>query len=205
MISCSSLRKACLAPATIGVLLLAACASSVAAPGAHGPNGEHLDGPAIGQAGPGRPRIEARSELFELVAELEKGVLTILVDRYETNEPVLGAKVSVESGALKATAAFRVEQGDYVVSDAALVKSLATAGQHAVVFTVEAGDDADLLDGTMTTPGAAEAAHGIGYSHAAQRLALGVAGILGAGLIAFVAMRHRRRQAGAGLVHGATK
>jgi hypothetical protein len=205
MINCSSLRKACLAPATIGALLLAACASSVAAPGAHGPNGEHLDGPAIGQAGPARPRIEARSELFELVAELENGELTILVDRYETNEPVLGAKVIVESGALQATAAFRVEQGDYVVSDAALVKTLATAGQHAVVFTVEAGDDADLLDGTMTTPGAAGSAHDHGHSHTLERLALGGAGILGAGLIAFVAMRLRRRQAGAGLAHGAAK
>ena len=71
------------------------------------------------------PRVEAKSEAFELVAELRAGELAILVDRYESNEPVLGAKLEVESGSLKAVAAFRAEQGDYVVTDAAMLNVLA--------------------------------------------------------------------------------
>jgi hypothetical protein len=123
---------------------------AAAGPGAHGPNGEHLDGPAqVLSAGPGVPRLEAKSELFELVARIEGGALAIFIDRYDTNEPVLGAAVEVESGALKATAAFRREQGDYAVTEPALVKLLASPGSHPVVFTVSAGKDSDLLDGSI--------------------------------------------------------
>ena len=126
-------------------------ASRWPAPGAHGPNGEHLDEKTQSTAGAALPRVEAKSELFELVAQLKRGELSILVDRYETNEPVLNAKLDVESGTLKATAAFRAEAGDYVVTDAALLTALATPGEHALVFTLVAGIDADLLDGTLVT------------------------------------------------------
>ena len=99
------------------------------------------------------PRVEAKSELFELVANLKPGELSILVDRYETNEPVLGAQLEVESGSLKAIAAFRADKGDYVVTDAALLKALAAPGEHALVFTLMAGKDSDLLDGTLLVGG----------------------------------------------------
>ncbi|MFZ2987271.1 MAG: hypothetical protein WA086_04705, partial [Ideonella sp.] len=102
---------------------LAASPRVVAAPGAHGPNGEHLDSPATARLSAGLPRVEAKSEAFELVAELRAGELAILVDRFESNEPVLGAKLEVESGTHQAVAAFRAEQGDYAVTDAALLKA----------------------------------------------------------------------------------
>ncbi|HKX95538.1 MAG TPA: hypothetical protein VJM48_12615, partial [Methylibium sp.] len=101
--------------------LLLSMNSALAGPGAHGPNGEHLDGPATAILASTLPRLEAASESFELVAELRATELVIVVDRYETNEPVLGAKLEVESSGVQAVAAFRPEQGDYAVSDNALL------------------------------------------------------------------------------------
>jgi hypothetical protein len=136
-------------------------APAYAGPGAHGPGGEHLDGPApVLSAGASVPRAEAKSELFELVARIEGGALSILIDRYDTNEPVLDAAVEVESGPVKAKAAFRREQGDYAIVDPAMVKLLASPGSHPLVFTVVAGKDSDLLEGAMLVAGGDSGAHG---------------------------------------------
>ena len=74
--------------------------------------------------------MEAKSETFELVARLGGGELSILIDRFETNEPVLNAQVEVESGKLKAVAKFHADQGDYAVDDAALLGALGQPGAH---------------------------------------------------------------------------
>jgi hypothetical protein len=187
----------------VGAIVAAACSLAAAAPGAHGPNGEHLDEKTPSAAGTALPRVEAKSELFELVAQLRRGELSILVDRYETNEPVLNAKLDVESGTLKATAAFRAEAGDYVVTDAALLKALATPGEHALVFTLVAADDADLLDGTLVSAGATTAASDHGHSHdgdgahdhGLERAAWIGAAVLALGLLGGVGWwRQRRRE-----------
>lgn len=150
-------------------LLLTMNTVALAAPGAHGPNGEHLDAPATAFVASTLPRLEAKSEAFELVAELRATELTIVVDRYDTNEPVLGAKLEVESGGAKAVAAFRPEQGDYAVTDAALLKALAAPGEHGLVFTLVAGNESDLLDGTLVAgtarAGTAGAPDDHGHSH----------------------------------------
>jgi hypothetical protein len=128
---------------------------AVAGPGAHGPNGEHLDAPAVSggsTAAAALPRLESTSEAFELIATLANGRLTMLLDRYETNEPVLDATVDVESGGRTAVASFEPEQGHYVVADEAFVAALAGPGEHALVFTVVAGKESDLLDGTLQVP-----------------------------------------------------
>lgn len=57
--------------------------------------------------------------------QLQGGELSILIDHCDSNEPVLGAGLEVESGALKALATFRAESGDCVVTDAAFLKALA--------------------------------------------------------------------------------
>lgn len=161
----STRRTLCRTGLAALMLVSAIAPAALAAPGAHGPNGEHLDEKSNAAAGAIMPRTEAKSELFELVAQLKGGELSILVDRYETNEPVLGAKLDVESGSFKAAAAFRPDSGDYAVTDAALLKALAAPGEHALVFTLVAGQDADLLDGTLVTAGAAAAADDHGHSH----------------------------------------
>lgn len=193
-------------------LLLCSNTPALAAPGAHGPNGEHLDGPTTMRAASSLPRVEAKSEAFELVAELRASELAIVVDRYESNEPVLGAKLEVESGTLKAVAAFRVEQGDYAVTDAALLQALAAPGEHGLVFTLVAGKDSDLLDGTLVGAAgrfATTAAkndhghahgnddHGHGHDHELERAAWIGAGVAALGLIGGIAWwRQRRREAG---------
>jgi len=199
-------------------MALLAHTTAMAAPGAHGPNGEHLDAPTTMRAASALPRVEAKSETFELVAELRTGELVIVVDRFESNEPVLGAQLEVESGSLKAVAAFRAEQGDYAVTDAAMLKALAAAGEHGLVFTLVAGKDSDLLDGTLVAAGGGGAAmaasndhdhdhahgtddhehgHGHGHDHERERAAWIGAGVAALGLIGGIAWwRQRRRAAG---------
>lgn len=189
--------------AAAATALLLANPAALAAPGAHGPNGEHLDSPTPMRAGPSLPRVEAHTETFELVAELRASELAIFVDRYESNEPVLGAQLEVESGPLKAVAAFRAEQGDYVVTDAPMLKALAAPGEHALVFTLIAGPDSDLLDGTLVAAadgGAGAAAkddHDHDHDHGPERAAWIGAGVAALGLIGGVAWwRQRRRSSG---------
>jgi hypothetical protein len=144
---------------------LLAGAPAFAAPGAHGPNGEHLDAPAAsGGAVNAAPRFEAQSDMFEMVGRLQGGELSMLINRFATNEPVLNAKVEIESGAAKATATFHADLGDYAVDDPAMLKALSLPGEHPLVITVLAGADADLLDGSLRVTAAAdEHGHGVPY------------------------------------------
>lgn len=176
-------------------LMCAAPLAIWAAPGAHGPGGEHLDDPAQTKGGTARPRVEAKSELFELVATLRGGELSILIDRFASNEPVLNAQVEVESGALKAKAAYHADLGDYAVDDPAFVKALSAPGEHALVVTVVAGSETDLLDGTLVTAAAAAAAAGQdGSDHgwSTGRMAGAAAAVLGVAACA-AWLRARRR------------
>jgi hypothetical protein len=123
---------------------------ALAGPGAHGPNGEHLDAPAaVLASGDAAPRVGAHSDAFELVGTLARGELSLFIDRFASNEPVLNAKVEVESGPARAIAKFRPSQGDYAVDDAAFLKQVGQPGSHALMVTVVAGQDSDLLDGTL--------------------------------------------------------
>lgn len=184
-----------LAPAALALLL--AAGPALAGPGAHGPDGEHLDAPTLKPSAPAFPRVEAHTEAFELVAELRGAELVIVVDRYETNEPVLGAQLEVDSGGVKALARFRPEQGDYAVTDPALLKALAAAGEHGLVFTLVAGSESDLLDGTLVTA-PAPGAHGHDddgheHDHALERAAWIGAGVAALGLLGGAAWWRQRR------------
>jgi hypothetical protein len=171
-------------------LMLAAAA--MAAPGAHGPNGEHLDENAQPGAVSVAPRMEAKSELFELVAILSGGELSILIDRYDTNEPVLAGKVEVEAGPLKTVAKFHADHGDYAVDDAAFLKALGQPGEHALVFTVIAGEQSDLLDGTLRVAAAQDHAHDRGVD--VRTVILGI--LTAAVVLGALAWAVRRKRAG---------
>lgn len=173
-----------------GVLSLAIAAGGASA---HGDE-PHGDAPHPAAATPDTgPRFEAKTNLFEVVGRLEAGSLTLWVSRFATGEPVDRAAVEVEIDTLKATASYRADRGDYVVQDAAFVAALAKPGQHPLVLTVTAGDDADLLDATMAiaspdTPAATGAApeSRIGMASAAV---LALATVVGLGVL----WRQRRR------------
>jgi len=202
------LRAAPAAKALVALtaLTLAMAGAGHAGPGAHGPNGEHLDAPGTARTVTSLPRVQTHTEAFELVAELRATELTILMDQYESNEPVLGARLEVESGAVKATASFRAEQGDYVVTDATLLKALNAPGEHALVFTLVAGTTSDLLDGTLVTPAKATAAashtghashdhaQGDHHHHEWERAAWVGAGIVALSLVGGIGWWRQRRQ-----------
>lgn len=93
------------------------------------------------------PRFSATSAEIEMVGSLEGETLVVYVDRHASNEPVLGARVELESGDWKAVMAARPD-GSY----AAPAGPLARPGRYPVVVTVEAGALMDLLEATLTVP-----------------------------------------------------
>ena len=140
-------------------LALALALPALAAPGAHGPNGEHLDGAATSSTTGTAPRVETFSELFELVGNLSGGELSILIDRYDTNEPVLNGKLEVQYKDLKAQAKFHNDIGDYAIDDEKFLKALSAPGKHALLFTFVADGESDLLEGTLEVGAAAHDDH----------------------------------------------
>lgn len=174
----------------IFIVALSLMAHAVASPGAHGPNGEHLDGQV--SAGPvgEMPRVETFSEMFELVGQLSGGELSVMIDRYETNEPVLNGKLEVEYKGLKAVAKFHPDMGDYAIDDEKFLKALAAPGKHALMFTLIAGDESDLLEGTLDVraPVADEHPHTSYW----KWVALAIAAI--AAIAAALFLRHRSRK-----------
>jgi len=162
---------------------------------AHGdePHGDAPHPVATADAGP--PRFETATDLFELAGRLEGDALTMFVNRFETNEPVLQAAVEVEAVNLKAIATYQPDEGSYVVNDAGFVQALGQPGEHAIVVIVTAGDDADLMDAVVRVAAEQDAAAD------AQRLpaqAPALAGAFGLGALAAGALVLRRRQTGKG-------
>ena len=100
--------------------------------------------PAAALPGAGGPRIEAQSDLFEIVGVVRDGVMTIFVDRYATNEPVVDAKIDIDAGPVKGSAQANPE-GTYTFKHAALTQP----GQLPVTFTIVAGGESDLLAGEL--------------------------------------------------------
>lgn len=143
------------------LLLSLACAAH-AAPGAHGPNGEHLDAPASTSAAAyAQPVIEANTESFELVGTLAADELSVMVDRYVTNEPVLNGTLEVEFNGIKAQGKLHADFGDYSFTDEKLLKALRQPGNHALVFTLVAGNESDLIEGSLNVAADGHA-HGLG-------------------------------------------
>lgn len=138
------------ARALIAIATLSLAHFAYAGPGAHGPDGEHLDSPNAGHAvASSTPMLEAQSDSFELVATLNEDELSVLIDRFSTNEPVLQAKVEVEMEGIRAAGTFHADHGDYAFTDEKLLQKLREPGEHALVFTVQSSNESDLLAGTL--------------------------------------------------------
>lgn len=118
-----------------------ACAATFPSLADEGHNHGAEPAAAEGQAS---PRVEAHSDLFELVGVVEKGQMTVYLDRYATNEPITNAKIEFESDSQKGVAAAQPD-GTYLIKFDALSKP----GEHAFSFTVAAGPDTDLLAGEL--------------------------------------------------------
>jgi hypothetical protein len=109
------------------------------------------------------PLLVAESEAFEIVGRLEENALILHVDRGPDNSPVLAATLSVEAGGKEVEAQFRAESGDYRIDDALWLAPLRAAGEHALSFTLIAGEEADLLVGDLVVQAASEQQTGHGF------------------------------------------
>ncbi|WP_409266280.1 hypothetical protein [Massilia sp. BHUDP2] len=175
---------------TLFFVAMLAMSPALAGPGAHGPNGEHLDAPTAA-AGAVLPRVETFTEAFELVGQLTKGELSIMIDRYETNEPVLNGVLEVQYKNLKAKATFHADIGDYAVDDPALLAAISKPGAHPLLFTLVAGEESDLLEGTLQVTQALEDDHDHEHSAWSPWLLAAIAAVV---LIAAVFVVRRMRQ-----------
>ena len=109
-----------------------------------GPGHDHGDEkPAAASAA--SPRFDAHSDTFEVVGMLKGGELIVTVDRYATNEPVLNAKIELESGAIKSIGKFVAETADYRFDG----KPFTKPANHPMTLTVTAGQEVDLLSGNL--------------------------------------------------------
>lgn len=178
---------------TLFFAAMQAMSPALAGPGAHGPNGEHLDAPTAA-AGAVLPRVETFTEAFELVGQLTKGELSIMIDRFDTNEPVLNGVLEVQYKNLKAKATFHADMGDYAVDDPAMLAAISKPGAHPLLFTLVAGEESDLLAGTLqVTQALDELDHD--HDHAAWNpwlLAAIAALVLAAAVFAVHRMRQRK-------------
>ena len=164
-----------------------------------GPGHDHGDAPAAA-AGASTPRFTAHSDVFEAVGVLLADELSITLDRYATNEPVLKAKVELESGSVKATAEFHADHGDFSIPAAAFKKP----GTYAIVLTVTAGDQTDLLAGELVVPEASAQVAPTGHARPWLRWLGYAAGALLLIIIGASVLRKRRRNGNLALRSNAT-
>jgi nitrate reductase gamma subunit len=109
---------------------------------------------------------------------------------------VLEAKLEVELGSLKAMATYLAADGTYLVTDKALLDELSKVGRHAMVLTLLAGSESDLLDANLTIASAAKVP-----VDSAWRFRTGIAALLvvllGAALFLWRRRTSRRQRSGA--------
>ena len=131
---------------------LLALAMAMAAPVLAGPGHDHGDeksAPATSAA----PRFNAHSELFELVGVVNRGTLTLYLDRYADNTPVTAGVIELEiKPAQGATLTLKAAPAEEGVFTAALAKPFGP-GAYAITATVKATLDGktetDLLAATL--------------------------------------------------------
>jgi cobalt-zinc-cadmium efflux system membrane fusion protein len=128
------------------------------------------------------PRVEAVSGPFELVALLQKGELVIYLDRFETNAPIVGALVTVETPGGPVTAS--AQEGTY-----RLAAPWAQTGSHALIFTVTADDLTEILTGMLhVAPGSLAPGESGAWSLLSPAMAQGLRNTLGSSGTALLAI-----------------
>jgi hypothetical protein len=119
-----------------------------AAPGAHGPDGEHLT-TATSQQLSLLPRFEAFSDIFELVGELQPDALVLHLHDYQSNSPIINAQIQLETANLSSTADYIADKNHYLIDDPVVLESLQQHGRHEIILTIVSADNADLLTASL--------------------------------------------------------
>ncbi len=107
---------------------------------------DHGDDTNAAQISAAYPRLNARSDLYEVVAIAKGERLSIFVDDPVTNEPIAGAKLQVTIGDADPRDATEAQAGEYVVS----MPPPKAAGSVEVIFSINAGKGDDLLVNSFT-------------------------------------------------------
>ena len=139
----------------------------------------------------GRTVIELLSERYEAVVQSHGDHLDIWLDRYDTNEPVTGARVVVTVGESAEVVAEEESPGQYM----APITPLTPGASAALALSIQSAFGDDLLGGTLTdaTPPAQPLASGIVHALAhGWRWLLGVLIAVGAAIV-LLRLRARRR------------
>lgn len=103
--------------------------------------------PAAPTAGGAAQRnvVELTSELYEALVESHGDHLDIWLDRYDSNEPVTGAKLGVAVGDAAEVMAEEESPGQYSIA----IQPIAPGKSAAITLTVQAAPGEDLLGGTL--------------------------------------------------------
>lgn len=134
---------------TLAVLVL--CANF-----AHAGEGHDHGDARTATSGPALPRFTAVSETFELLGVLSGKQITLYLDRYADNTPVPNAQIELEIGGVKFKAqAMKEAPGDAVYE--VVLRDAPKAGVMAIIATVSAGEETDLLAGELDIHEAAHA------------------------------------------------
>jgi hypothetical protein len=142
-------------------------------PGAHGPNGEHLNMEQKNQHTL-RPKFEVFTGSFELLGEVFSNELIVYLHDFETNTPIQFANIELETGAFVASARYDETQIRYIVNDVNFAAALNTAGEHEVIVTILTKDNGDLLVANFVMPedhvksGTTEDPHDGDHSHGSE-------------------------------------
>lgn len=91
------------------------------------------------------PRASAQTEDFELVAQVQGATLTLTLDRFATNAPVVDAQIEVDNGSVLKQTAKQIAPGVYAVQGT----PFEVPGRYPLTFSVQAGDTSDLLAATL--------------------------------------------------------
>ncbi|KVW94386.1 hypothetical protein ABW22_12410 [Thiobacillus denitrificans] len=131
-------------------------------------------------------RLELKSPDVELLGILGDGKLTLYADRYATNEPILNAKIELESNGRKLQM-LATKDGSYT----AAADWLKQPGKHEIVVSVEANGLQDLLIGTLLVSDLKPETDGRSWLAYGKWAAVGIAGVI-ALLVLFKRMRRRK-------------
>jgi len=94
----------------------------------------------------GRSVVELASERYEALVQSHGDHLDIWLDRYDTNEPVTGARVAVTLGEAAEIVAEEESPGQYM----APITPLAPGASAALALSIQSTAGDDLLGGTLT-------------------------------------------------------
>lgn len=165
---------------------------------AHGGEDHGDEGQRLAPATTVLPRALAQSDDFELVALLDEGPsksrrLLITLDRFKTNEPVVGAKLEVDAAGQNFSAPEQ-SPGVYGVQFAAL-SSLTPGAKLPLTILVETADGSDLLTTVLELP--ATAPSDIPHDHGRTEYTVWTAGaalVWVAAIVLVVCRRHFKKR-----------